>query len=82
MIGSGMTQINKKLERKYGVINMFRIDIVYVCNRLKDISMVKNQTKKDQLIKEFIDELIYNLGVDVLIDAENKERSKNVKRNS
>ena len=61
---------------------MFRIDIVYVCNRLKDISMVKNQTKKDQLIKEFIDELIYNLGVDVLIDAENKERSKNVKRNS
>ncbi len=77
-----MTQINKKLERKYGVINMFRIDIVYVCNRLKDISMVKNQTKKDQLIKEFIDELIYNLGVDVLIDAENKERSKNVKRNS
>ena len=60
---------------------MFRIDIVYVCNRLKDISMVKNQTKKDQLIKEFIDELIYNLGVDVLIDAENKERSKNVKRN-
>lgn len=77
-----MTKINKKLERKYGVINMFRIDIVYVCNRLKDISMVKNQTKKDQLIKEFIDELIYNLGVDVLIDAENKERSKNVKRNS
>ena len=77
-----MTQINKKLERKYGVINMFRIDIVYVCNRLKDIYMVKNQTKKDQLIKEFIDELIYNLGVDVLIDAENKERSKNVKRNS
>ena len=76
-----MTKINKKLERKYGVINMFRIDIVYVCNRLKDISMVKNQTKKDQLIKEFIDELIYNLGVDVLIDAENKERSKNVKRN-
>ena len=74
MIGSGMTQINKKLERKYGVINMFRIDIVYVCNRLKDISMVKNQTKKDQLIKEFIDELIYNLGVDVLIDAENKDK--------
>ena len=69
-----MTKINKKLERKYGVINMFRIDIVYVCNRLKDISMVKNQTKKDQLIKEFIDELIYNLGVDVLIDAENKDK--------
>ena len=71
-----MTQINKKLERKYGVINMFRIDIVYVCNRLKDISMVKNQTKKDQLIKEFIDELIYNLGVDVLIDAEKKDKEK------
>ena len=77
-----MTQINKKLERKYGVINMFRIDIVYVCNRLKDISIIKNSTKKDQAIKEFIGELIYNLGVDVLIDAENKERSKNVKRNS
>ena len=61
---------------------MFRIDIVYVCNRLKDISIIKNSTKKDQAIKEFIGELIYNLGVDVLIDAENKERSKNVKRNS
>ena len=77
-----MMKINKKLERKYGVINMFRIDIVYVCNRLKDISIIKNSTKKDQAIKEFIGELIYNLGVDVLIDAENKERSKNVKRNS
>ena len=77
-----MTKINKKLERKYGVINMFRIDIVYVCNRLKDISIIKNPTKKDQALKEFIDELIYNLGVDVLIDAENKVRSKNVKRNS
>ena len=77
-----MTKINKKLERKYGVINMFRIDIVYVCNRLKDIFIIKNPTKKDQALKEFIDELIYNLGVDVLIDAENKERSKNVKRNS
>ena len=69
-----MTQINKKLERKYGVINMFRIDIVYVCNRLKDISIIKNPTKKDKAINEFIDELIYNLGVDVLIDAENKDK--------
>ena len=53
---------------------MFRIDIVYVCNRLKDISIIKNPTKKDQALKEFIDELIYNLGVDVLIDAENKDK--------
>ena len=71
-----MMQINKKLERKYGVINMFRIDIVYVCNRLKDISIIKNSTKKDQAIKEFIGELIYNLGVDVLIDAEKKDKEK------
>ena len=49
MIGSGMTQINKKLERKYGVINMFRIDIVYVCNRLKDISIIKlNKQRRGQ----------------------------------
>ena len=26
MIGNGMMKINKKLERKYGVINMFRIN--------------------------------------------------------
>ena len=45
---------------------MFRIDIIYVCNRLKDISTIKNQSKKDKAIREFIDELIYNLGVDVL----------------
>lgn len=49
---------------------MFRIDIIYVCNRLKDISTIKNQSKKDKALREFIDELIYNLGVDVLIDAE------------
>ena len=54
MIGSGMTQINKKLERKYGVINMFRIDIVYVCNRLKDISIIKNPTKKKTCQKALI----------------------------
>ena len=52
---------------------MFRIDIIYVCNRLKDISSIKNQSKKDQALRKFIDELIYNLGVDVLIDAEKRE---------
>ena len=53
---------------------MFRIDMIYVVNRLKDISLIKNQSKKDKAIREFIDELIYNLGVDVLIDAEKKRK--------
>ena len=51
---------------------MFRIDMIYVVNRLKDISTIKNQSKKDKALREFIDELIYNLGVDDLIDAEKK----------
>ena len=52
---------------------MYRIDIVYVWNRLKDIHTIKNNTKKDKALREFIDELIYNLGVDVLIEAEKKK---------
>ena len=51
---------------------MFTIDAIYVCNTLKDISTIKNQSKKDKALREFIDELIYNLGVDVLIDTEKK----------
>ena len=37
MIGNGMTKINKKLERKYGVINMAKGDMMLPIKTDKDI---------------------------------------------
>lgn len=54
--------------------NLFKIDVLYVANRIKDIEDAKNEKQLRNLVTKFKEELVYNIGIDKLIDYNNKLR--------
>jgi len=56
---------NKKKKEDYKVDN--RICIFYVADRVHDLEKIKDHKKLQQAITEFKDELIHNIGIDVMI---------------
>ena len=56
MIGNGMTKINKKLERKYGVINMFKLTLLKTDDTIEDHHFKHEPTFQDMypLINYFV----------------------------
>jgi len=56
---------NKKKKEDYKVDN--RICIFYVADRVHDLEKIKDHKKLQKAITEFKDELIHNIGIDVMI---------------
>jgi|TARA_Y100000296_G_scaffold1858_1_gene2025 hypothetical protein len=48
--------------------DLYRIDVLYVANRIKTMEQTKNEKQLRKLITEFKEELVYNIGVDKLIE--------------
>jgi len=59
------TKPNKKKKEDYKVDN--RICIFYVADRVHDLEKIKDHKKLQKAITEFKDELIHNIGIDVMI---------------
>ena len=58
-------KLNKKKKEDYKVDD--RICIFYVADRVHDLEKIKDHKKLQKAITEFKDELIHNIGVDVMI---------------
>ena len=58
-------KLNKKKKEDYKVDN--RICIFYVADRVHDLEKIKDHKKLQKAITEFKDELIHNIGIDVMI---------------
>ena len=56
---------NKKKKEDYKVDD--RICIFYVADRVHDLEKIKDHKKLTKAITEFKDELIHNIGIDVMI---------------
>jgi len=48
--------------------HLYRIDVLYVANRIKEIEQAKNEEQLRKLVTKFKEELVYNIGVDRLIE--------------
>ena len=48
------------------------IDTRYVANRVKDMETTKDEKKLRKMITEFKEELVYNVGIDTLIEYNNE----------
>jgi len=55
----------KTKKEDYKVDN--RICVFYVADRVHDLEKIKDHKKLQQAITEFKDELIHNIGIDVMI---------------
>jgi hypothetical protein len=60
-----INKLNKKKKEDYKVDD--RICIFYVTDRVHDLEKIKDHKKLQKAITEFKDELIHNIGVDVMI---------------
>ena len=58
-------KLNKKKKEDYKVDD--RICIFYVADRVHDLEKIKDHKKLQKAITEFKDELIHNIGIDVMI---------------
>ena len=58
-------KFNKKKKEDYKVDD--RICIFYVADRVHDLEKIKDHKKLQKAITEFKDELIHNIGIDVMI---------------
>ena len=58
-------KLNKKKKEDYKVDD--RICIFYVTDRVHDLEKIKDHKKLQKAITEFKDELIHNIGIDVMI---------------
>jgi hypothetical protein len=58
-------KLNKKKKEDYKVDN--RICVFYVADRVHDLEKIKDHKKLQKAITEFKDELIHNIGIDVMI---------------
>ena len=58
-------KLNKKKKEDYKVDD--RICIFYVVDRVHDLEKIKEHKKLQKAITEFKDELIHNIGIDVMI---------------
>ena len=58
-------ELNKKKKEDYKVDD--RICIFYVTDRVHDLEKIKDHKKLQKAITEFKDELIHNIGIDVMI---------------
>ena len=58
-------KLNKKKKEDYKVDD--RICIFYVADRVHDLEKIKDPKKLTKAITEFKDELIHNIGIDVMI---------------
>ena len=58
-------KLNKKKKEDYKVDN--RICNYYVADRIHDLEKIKDHKKLQKAITEFKDELIHNIGIDVMI---------------
>jgi len=58
-------KLNKKKKEDYKVDD--RICVFYVADRVHDLEKIKDHKKLQKAITEFKDELIHNIGIDVMI---------------
>tara|TARA_B100000214_G_scaffold146857_1_gene104942 strand:+ start:427 stop:597 length:171 start_codon:yes stop_codon:yes gene_type:complete len=47
---------------------LYKIDTLYVANRIKDMEKAKNEKQLRKLVTEFKEELVYNIGIGKLIE--------------
>ena len=66
-----MTKKTKKDDDKIYITDD-RICILYVADRIYDFENIKNHKKLQKEITEFKDELLRNIGIDVMIKREAK----------
>jgi hypothetical protein len=60
-----INKMNKKKKEDYKADD--RICIFYVADRVHDLEKIKDHKKLQKAITEFKDELIHNIGIDVMI---------------
>tara|TARA_R100000234_G_scaffold20083_1_gene11273 strand:- start:304 stop:474 length:171 start_codon:yes stop_codon:yes gene_type:complete len=48
--------------------DLYRIDVLYVANKIKTMEQTKNEKQLRKLVTEFKEELVYNIGIDKLIE--------------